>query len=75
MRRIVHSDLCEGLDASRLRFTVMTFLRNTWEGPQQRIGSRSFSDLEPVPLPTDSGARRARRMLERLIAAERAQDG
>lgn len=43
------------------------------EAQQQRIGSRSFADLEPVLLPTDNGAARARRVLERLIAADRAQ--
>lgn len=71
MRHIAPNDLCKGSDVSRLLFAVMTVLRDIWQ--QQRIGSSSFADFEPVLLPTDHGAGRARRVLERLIAAERAQ--
>lgn len=40
------------------------------EAQQQVIGNRDFWSLRPVMLPIDAGAIRARRILERLIAAE-----
>jgi phenylpropionate dioxygenase-like ring-hydroxylating dioxygenase large terminal subunit len=40
------------------------------EAQQQVIGDRDFWSLRPVMLPIDAGAVRARRILERLIAAE-----
>jgi phenylpropionate dioxygenase-like ring-hydroxylating dioxygenase large terminal subunit len=42
------------------------------EAQQQVIGSADFWSLQPVMLPIDKGAVRARRIMERLIAAERA---
>jgi phenylpropionate dioxygenase-like ring-hydroxylating dioxygenase large terminal subunit len=40
------------------------------EAQQRHIGSRDFWSLKPALLPIDSGAVRARRVLERLIEAE-----
>ncbi|MCP3731372.1 aromatic ring-hydroxylating dioxygenase subunit alpha [Sphingomonas sp. MG17] len=42
------------------------------EGQQQMIGDVDFWSLKPVLLPGDAGAGRARRVLERRIAAEEA---
>jgi vanillate O-demethylase monooxygenase subunit len=41
------------------------------EAQQRNTGERDFWDFGPVLLSTDSGAVRARRVLEKLIAAER----
>jgi vanillate O-demethylase monooxygenase subunit len=43
------------------------------EGQQAMIGELDFMSLGPVLLPGDAGAARARRILEKLIAAEEAQ--
>lgn len=43
------------------------------EAQQIAMGSRDFWDMKPVLLPSDAGAIRARRVLDRLIAEEQAR--
>ncbi len=44
------------------------------EGQQQLMGTAEFWSLKPLLLPADAGAIRARRILDRMIAAEQPQD-
>lgn len=83
--RDTHYFFCHTSDAvtrdPSIAATIKQILLSAFEGEdapmieaqQERIGARNFFDLMPVLLSTDSGAVRARRALDKLIAAERQQ--